>query len=141
VVSLDVNPKFHPTHVTDILEWNYRKYPRGYFQVITASVPCTEYSRAKTVGERNLEWADQLVTKTLEIVEYFQPKLWWIENPRTGLLPKRHCVQNLNFIDVDYCQFSDWGYQKPTRIWGSQNLLSLKDKLCDGKTCPPFNCE
>jgi hypothetical protein len=42
----------------------------------------------------------------------------------------------LNFIDVDYCQFSDWGYQKPTRIWGSENLLSLKDKICDGKTCP-----
>ena len=26
---------------------------------------------------------------------------------------------------------SDWGYQKPTRIWGSPQLLDLPSKLCD----------
>jgi site-specific DNA-cytosine methylase len=74
VVSLDVNPKFHPTHVTDILEWDYRKYPQGYFEVIAAGVPCTEYSLAKTIGGRDMQTADRLVEKTLEIVEYFQPR-------------------------------------------------------------------
>ena len=28
-------------------------------------------------------------------------------------------MKDIPFIDVDYCMFSDWGYQKPTRIWGS----------------------
>jgi hypothetical protein len=83
-----------------------------------------------------MEGADRLVEKTLEIVEYFRPKLWWIENPRHGFLRKRSCVQKLPFIDVDYCQFSDWGYPKPTRFWGSENLAKLSDRVCDGRTCP-----
>ena len=68
-------------------------------------------------------------------MDYFRPKLWWIENPRSGLLVRRTCVSHLPFIDVDYCQFSEWGYQKPTRIWGSENLGRLQHKVCDGQTC------
>ena len=40
------------------------------------------------------------------------------------------------YVDVDYCQFSDWGYQKPTRIWGPMALGQLRHQVCDGKTCP-----
>ena len=136
VISVDIDRKHHPTHCTDILHWDYRQYPPGYFKVIAASVPCTEYSTAKTLGTRDLESADLPVRKTLEIVDYFQPKLWWIENPRTGYLTNRECVQNIPYIDVDYCQFSDWGYKKPTRIWGSPILLELGDCLCDPRICP-----
>ena len=35
----------------------------------------------------------------------------------TGLLKNQSFMNNLKFIDVDYCRFSDWGYKKPTRIW------------------------
>jgi hypothetical protein len=135
VVSVDADARFSPTHVSDILFWNYRQYPPGTFKIISASPPCTEYSRAKTLGWRRLEEADQLVRRTLEIIEYFQPELWWIENPQSGMLKYRNVVEGLPFIDVDYCQFSDWGYQKPTRIWGSDNLVSLGSKVCDGRTC------
>ena len=34
----------------NILDWDYRMYPSGYFDFIWGSPPCTEYSRAKTVG-------------------------------------------------------------------------------------------
>ena len=44
-------------------------------------------------------------------------------------------MKELDFLDVDYCQFSDWGYQKPTRIWGSPQIASLPDKICDLQTC------
>jgi hypothetical protein len=132
VVSVDINPKFNPTHPVDILHWDYRQYRPGHFQVISASVPCNEYSRAKTVGVRKMEESDRLVQKTLEIVAYFQPRLWWLENPRTGFLTKRECVQDLPYVDLDYCQFSSWGYQKPTRFWGSDKLLQLDDRICDG---------
>ncbi len=132
---MDINPNFNPTHAQDIMEWNFRQYPRKYFRVIAAHVPCNEYSQAKTVGIRKLAEADKLVLKTLEIIEYFQPELWWLENPRTGMLSRRACIQNLPFIDLDYCQFSQWGYQKPTRFWGSENLARLENKLCDFKNC------
>ena len=135
VTSVDIDARFSPTIVCDILTWDYQQFSPGSFKVISASPPCAEYSRAKTVGWRKVEQADQLVLKTIEIVNYLQPKLWWIENPRSGLLVNRKCVSHLPFIDVDYCQFSEWGYQKPTRIWGSENLRMLSSRICDGQTC------
>ena len=135
VISVDIDPRVSPTHVCDILQWNYRQYRPGFFTVISASQPCTEYSKAKTMGWRHLEESDRLISKTLEIVEYFKPQLWWLENPRSGILPQRNCVSGIPFIDVDYCQFAEWGYQKPTRIWGSDNIQSLGNKVCDGRTC------
>ena len=97
------------------MEWQWwNDFKRGRFEVIAASVPCTEYSRAKTTGIRDLEWADRLVKKVLEIIQYFNPKYWWIENPREGLLKDREVLQGKNFVDIDYCQFCDWGYKTPT---------------------------
>ena len=136
VTSLDIERKFNPTLCGNVLEWNYQEYPRGYFSVIAAGVPCQEYSQAKTVGKRNMEAADQLVRKTLEIIAYFQPPLWWIENPRNGHLRHREVIQGIPFVDVDYCQFSTWGYKKPTRIWCCEEIARLEDKLCDPHTCP-----
>ena len=142
VVSLDIDPRFNPQIVCDIMQWDYRggewngkKFRPGFFKVVCASPPCTEYSRAKTIGWRRMEESDQLVLRTLEIVEFFRPDLWWLENPRSGFLVRRPCVSGLPFIDVDYCQFADWGYQKPTRIWGSESLLSLGNAVCDGQSC------
>ena len=63
---------------TDIMDWSYMTYPRGYFQFIWASPPCTEYARAKTVGIRKLEEADAIVERTLEIIDYFKPPLGYI---------------------------------------------------------------
>ena len=45
-------------------------------------------------------------------------------------------MEGILFVDVDYCQFSDWGYQKPTRIWGSPLISKLNPKLCNFYTCP-----
>ena len=137
VTSLDVDLNRKPDIRGDILQWDYKKdYPPNYFSLIAAGVPCNEYSPAKTRGERDITHADKLVEKTLEIIRYFQPPLWWIENPRLGYLKTRECVKGVPYIDVDYCQFSDWGYQKPTRIWCCDIISTLPNKICDGKTCP-----
>ena len=136
VISLDQNKRDKPTICTDIMEWKYwKEYPSGYFHTIFAGVPCNEYSRALTVRPRQMEKADILVHKTLEIIEYFQPQKWYIENPQTGKLKDRNCLQKYPFVDVDYCQFSHWGYQKPTRIWGSNHLREINSVTCDFKTC------
>lgn len=42
VMSLDIDPKTNPTICMDVLNWNFREMPSGFFHVIAASVPCTE---------------------------------------------------------------------------------------------------
>ena len=140
VTSLDADRRRKPDILVDILSWDYKdKYTPGYFHVIAAGVPCTEYSPAKTFGQRRLDYADRLVERTLEIIAYFQPPVWWIENPRLGLLETREIMRGIPYIDVDYCQFGDWGYKKPTRIWCCDALAKLPNKLCPGASCPNFH--
>ena len=43
-------------------------------------------------------------------------------------------MKDYPWVDVDYCQFSNWGYQKPTRSWGT--VRHLENVTCNGKTCP-----
>ena len=136
LVSLDIDPSSHSTITIDILEWDFAStYPPGYFQIITASPPCTEFSIAKSTSERDLQGALAIVQRTLRIIEYFQPPIWWMENPRYGWLSNQICVENLPYTDHDYCQYAEWGYQKPTRFWGSEHVRSLKSKCCDGRNC------
>ena len=106
--------------------------------MIAASPPCEEYSAAKTVLDRNLELADKIVEEILEIIHFFQPAVWWIENPRSGMLKARGVVKGLDFVDLDYCQFSNWGYRKETRFWCCPELATLKPKTCNRQTCS--NC-
>ena len=91
VVSLDSDPRTTPTIVVDIRDWGHTVFPPGYFDMVWASPCCTHYSiarkRAKT--PRNLDWADSLVLKTLELIEYFSPSVWFLENPATGYLKTR----------------------------------------------------
>ena len=132
VVSIDILPKFEATETINILDWNYKKYPVGYFDAVWASPPCTEYSKLKYISKapRNLTLADSIVKRTLEILEYFNPDKWFIENPQTGLLKDREFMWGLPYVDVDYCMYSDWGYKKKTRIWTN---VDYEGKLCDKK--------
>ena len=89
VTSLDSDPQWSADIVEDILEWDYRQIPPHRFDLITASPSCTEFSGAKTAAARDLELADRLVQKVLEILHYFNPRWWWIDNPATGILKER----------------------------------------------------
>ena len=53
IVTLDIVDSAHPTHVADVTKWSYRDYyPIGWFTIVWASPPCTEYSPAKTMEKR-----------------------------------------------------------------------------------------
>ena len=45
-------------------------------------------------------------------------------------------MQNVFFVDVDYCRFEDCGFMKPTRFYGSTHLANLESVCCDGPSCP-----
>ncbi len=77
VVFLDIDPKFNPTIVTDVLEWDFRAaYPVGHFDVVFACPPCDQMSRARTTKPRDMITAERLVVRTLEIVRHFRPARW-----------------------------------------------------------------
>ena len=82
VVSLDLK---NADINADILQWNYKQFKPSEFKIIWASPPCVEYSRAKTIGIRKIDYANSIVKKTIEIIHYFNPSVWFIEQPETGL--------------------------------------------------------
>ena len=115
----------------DILEWDYKQFDKD-FDFVWASPPCTEYSRAKTTGVRKIDEANKIVLKTIEIIKYFEPKYFVIENPQTGLLKKQPFMNEFSYTDIDYCKYG-MSYRKRTRLW--HNLQNWKPKSLCKKDC------
>lgn len=145
VVSVDMI--LPATHKCDIMDFDYKQYPRDHFDIIWASPPCTNYSKlqdcwigrmrkgqiyTKEVQAQEMNNDDKLVLKALEIIEYFNPHWWFIENPAGSRMKERPFMKNLHNYVVDYCMYSDWGYRKRTRIW--TNRTDFNPLLCN-KQC------
>ena len=131
VMSLDSDPKCGADVCQDIMTWEYTDFSLEQPDVIWCSPPCTQYSRARTRAKtpRDLVGADALVQRCLDIIAYWQPKYWFIENPQTGLLRTRDVVQGVPFVDLDYCMYGAF-YRKRTRIW--TNTAWTPRPLCTG---------
>ena len=92
----------------DILNWNYKDmFKPGDFDYIHASPPCHTFSnlRRSWIGRKLKQFGDIVVTKemldndmlevgvpilrrTEEIINYFNPDLYFMENPKTGKITK-----------------------------------------------------
>ena len=139
VISLDNEPRWNATHCCDIMDFDYKSYPSGYFDVIWASPPCTSFSSARWFGKRSKGVTDESLyndivnqglpplKKTLEIIKYLKPKIWFIENPQTGKMKE---YLDLAYSDCAYCQYG-MKYRKNTRIWNNIGL-NLEKCRCRG---------
>ncbi len=123
--TIDIDEKFNPDLCKDVLDVELSDIP---FQpdIIWASPPCTEYSIAKTVGVRNLEYADSIVKKTLQLIQELKPKTWIMENPQTGLLKSRPFMYRIPYCNASYCKYG-YPYRKNTTFW---NNMGLKLEIC-----------
>ena len=149
VVSLDRDlgntSPFHDyrsdTHIKeDIMTWDYKKsYKIGLWW---SKLRDTWIGRKlKSHGDKIItkeilqedidKYGKPMVDKVFEIIEYFKPQYWWIENPKTGKM-KNYIFEKYPqydiFYDIDYCKYSDWGYQKRTRFW--TNIKNFDPKIC-----------
>ena len=119
-----------------MLDWDYNIYEPGYFDVVWASPPCTEYSQAKSTGVRKMGYANQIVVRTLDIIKYFNPNYYIIENPQTGLLKNQSFMNDLHYVDIDYCKYG-MPYRKRTRLWN--NVSQWLPKPVCKKDCDSMN--
>lgn len=135
-VSLDILPKFNPDVCCNIMDFDYTAYPKGHFDFIWASPPCTEFSVAKTTGVRDLEGAIKVVEQTLKMIEYLEPKYFCIENP-VGLLRRQECMIPFKQYEtvVSYCKYG-FAYRKNTNFWTNVKYnprRCLKGNYCEAK--------
>ncbi len=134
----------------DILTWDYKIFPPNYFDLITASPVCLWWSvlRNTWIGRKLKDHGNKIITreilqedidklgkpmvdKVFQIIEYFNPKYWIIENPQSGRMKEyiaEKYPQYNNYNDFSYCKYSDWGYEKKTRFWN--NIPNLVSNTC-----------
>ena len=137
IVSLDILPSAKATHTADIVTWDHTLYPPGYFEVVWASPPCTMYSCARQSLPRDFDGANEIVKRTLDIIEYFKPKHWFLETPGTGYLPKQAFMSKYARVTGDYCRYSSdtdrFLYRKRTTFFTNRlELVHDPPLLCDG---------
>lgn len=161
--AIDSDLRFHGWEVTsldlsmsdincDIMDWDYKSaFEPGHFDIIWASPVCVHFSRLKRINisrspckngkiftPESIE-ADisnigvPMLNKCWEIIDFFKPKYFFLENPAMGRT-KDYIDPSIPFFTVDYCMYG-FLHRKRTNVW--TNLKDFEPKLCD-KKCPGF---
>jgi hypothetical protein len=109
----------------DILTWDYKFLPRGGVKIILIAMPCTDYalSGAKHFSRKDAdgttEKSQEILRKVKEILGYFQPDIWCLENPMTRIHKLNPWLGKVKFKFNPY-DFED-GCQKQTWLFGKFN--------------------
>jgi len=149
VISLDILKKYNPTICCDIMDFDYKQFDIGYFDIIWASPECKVFSMLQNthIGKKwkNKEELENVrkdnsifINKTIEIIDYLKPEFYFIENPRYSKMWDyiENDIYKDKFILVDYCYF-DYPYKKPTKILTNKTLNNMLCK-CTGNPKHPL---
>jgi hypothetical protein len=115
----------------DILNWDYKHIKNVYG--ILAAVPCHDFAlcgamhfKQKDLDGRT-EYSNKLVDKTKEIIDYFKPNFWVIENPMSRIHKLNTWLGKIKF-KFHPCEFAGYDpipqnsqYNKTTWLWGKFN--------------------
>lgn len=137
IITLDNNVDFKTNAdiQMDILQWDYTTL-QDKIDIIYASPPCNLYftNIKHLTGCVKYTEADKLlslklVDKTIEIINFFKPKYFIIENPRAKM--RQHYPEILGEKPqvFYYCQ-NGFDYKKPTDIWSN---IKLEQDKCNHK--------
>jgi len=141
ICTLDIDYRCKPDICADILEFDYESaFVPGYFDVVWASCPCETFSAARRSNIGRMVKGEIMTAETLlrdtnfvgvpilrrtqEIINFLQPKMWFIENPYTGAM-KNYITESPTVFD--YCMYG-FGYRKRTAIWSNVFLQGCR---CD----------
>ena len=121
--AVDIKDFDNIDYVVDILDFNVNKIPFDP-DIIWSSPPCTYFSVASIGHHWNKDHTPKteqavlgckIVKKTIEIIKYFNPNYFFIENPR-GKLRKLDFMQDFDRATITYCSYGE-DRMKPTDIW------------------------
>lgn len=140
VFSSDIEAYENIDYQVDILSFDVNNVP-WIPDIIWASPPCTFFSVASIGKHWHIDNTPktpqailgmQIVKATVAIIEHFNPKYFFIENPR-GKLRKLNLVLG-TLRTITYCQYGDTR-MKPTDIW-TNNLNWIPRCMCkNGDKC------
>lgn len=109
----------------DLLTWDYKILPKTKDMIILIAMPCTDYalSGAKHFYRKDhdgtTEKSQILLRKVKEILDYFNPRIWCLENPMTRIHKLNPWLGEVKFKFHPY-EFGD-NYQKTTWLFGKFN--------------------
>ena len=85
---------------TNILNGDFNTYKPKDFDVIWASPPYTEYNKTMTRRTRNINAANEIVLKSLKIIDYLNPTYYIVKNPQTGLWTEQLVMNENLYNDI-----------------------------------------
>lgn len=144
VTTFDINPKFNPDRIGDILDVENIDQ-LGSFDVVLASPPCETFSLSagfmhywkinKKEGtaypnSAKAEKALKIASHTFRLLEQYNPTFYVIENPR-GYMRK---VFGKPKAEITQCQYGR-KWQKATDLWGKLPPSFMAKKCKNGSTC------
>lgn len=132
IISVDINYRQNPSLCRDIITWDFKNELPFNIDVIYSSPPCNLYFTQIKQAKGCCKYTDQdkqksllFVERTIEIIKYYNPKYWIIENPLGKMRTHYPNIFNIPFRTLSYCMYG-FKYRKDTDIWTNLPLSFLR---------------